>query len=297
MLAVPVAADAAVLYDQTGSPAPFGNRISSNQFPTQPSGDDQAADDFTVPAGQQWTVDRVDVIGESFGGLGSSANVYLYASAGTLPGAELFRQTVSGVTPTNYSIPVGGAPALSPGTYWVSVQGVGGNVGQGWFWDDRAVQSQNKAAWRNPGGGQGAGCTSWTVRTSCTMGAAPDQLFKLSGTSSPFPPPNQPSNAFTLGKVKRNKKRGTATEPVVVPGPGTLTLGGTGVVPQRPRASAARAVSAAGTANLLVKAKGKAKKKLAKTGTAKVKVTITFTPTGGIASIQSRTIKLKRALH
>lgn len=90
-----------------------------------------------------------------------------------------------------------------------------------------------------------------------------------------------------------NKKNGTATEPVFVPGPGVLMLTGKGVVTKRPvRASASRAVSAAGVVNLLVKAKGKTKKKLNKTGKAKVKVRVTYKPTGGTANTQSKSVKL-----
>jgi hypothetical protein len=108
-----------------------------------------------------------------------------------------------------------------------------------------------------------------------------------------------PSNAFSFGKLKRNRQNGTATLTVDVPGPGKLTLGGKGVVPQRPIASSlgarARAVSGAGPVKLIVKATGKAKKKLRKTGKAKVKVT--FTSTGGSAASKSKTVKLKKELH
>ena len=110
-----------------------------------------------------------------------------------------------------------------------------------------------------------------------------------------------PSNAFSFGKLKRNTQNGTATLTVDVPGPGKLTLGGKGVVPQRPIASSlgarARAVSGAGPVKLIVKATGKAKKKLRKTGKAKVKVKVTFTPTGGSAASKSKTVKLKKELH
>jgi hypothetical protein len=101
--------------------------------------------------------------------------------------------------------------------------------------------------------------------------------------------------AILLGKPVRNKARGTAVEPVFVPGPGTLTLKGKGVVTQRtPRASASRAVSAAGIVNLLVKTKGKTKRKLANTGKVKVRVTITYTPTGGDPSAQTKKIRLRK---
>jgi len=110
-----------------------------------------------------------------------------------------------------------------------------------------------------------------------------------------------PSNSDTLGGVKRNKKKGTATLAVSVPGPGTLSLTGNNVKPQRParEASASSAVSAAGTVKLLVKARGKAKKKLNKTGKAKVKVTVTYTPTGdlpGVPNTETKHLKLVKKL-
>lgn len=103
------------------------------------------------------------------------------------------------------------------------------------------------------------------------------------------------SNAATIGKPRLNKKRGTARLPVTVPGPGTLTLSGRGVVPERwirASASLSRTVSTAGTVKLLIKAKGRAKGKLDRTVRVKVSVTITFTPTGGTANAQTKRLKL-----
>ena len=110
-----------------------------------------------------------------------------------------------------------------------------------------------------------------------------------------------PSNADTLGKVKRNKHKGTAILAVDVPGPGTVALTGKGVKTQRTgrAADASKAVTAAGTVKLLVKPKGKAKHKLNKTGKAKVKVTVTYTPTGdapGSPNTQTKRVKLVKKL-
>jgi hypothetical protein len=99
------------------------------------------------------------------------------------------------------------------------------------------------------------------------------------------------SNEFTVGTATRNKKKGTATIPVTVPEPGTLSLTGNGVKPS----SATKAVAVgAGTTNLLVKATGKKKRKLQKKGKATVSVTITYTPTGLPANSQQATVKLKK---
>ncbi len=101
----------------------------------------------------------------------------------------------------------------------------------------------------------------------------------------------------TLGRVKRNRHKGTARLSVSVPGPGTLTLRGRSVKRQRSsrRAAASRTVSAAGTVKLLVKAKGWARRKLNRTGKVKVKVKVDFRPAGGLpgaSNTQTKRVKL-----
>lgn len=109
-----------------------------------------------------------------------------------------------------------------------------------------------------------------------------------------------PPNDFTIGKTKRNKKKGTATVSVTVPGPGTLALTGKNLKPQRPSGRGAggrravKPVAAAGIVKLKIKATGKAKRKLKKKGKAKVTAKITFTPTGGLAATQTKSVKLKK---
>ncbi len=107
-----------------------------------------------------------------------------------------------------------------------------------------------------------------------------------------------PSNAFTLGKLKRNKKKGTAKLTVEVPGAGTLDLSGSGVKPQRPvvpgPVSNPKPVAGPGAVKLSIKATGKKKKSLKKKGKVKLKVKVTFTPTGGSAASQAKSVKLKR---
>jgi hypothetical protein len=106
-----------------------------------------------------------------------------------------------------------------------------------------------------------------------------------------------PSNAFSFGALTRNRKKGTATLAVNVPGPGTLSLGGTGVraVQAGGGAIGAKTVSAAGTVSLPVAATGKARRKLKKRGKARVTATVTYSPTGEISgkpNTQSEQIKL-----
>jgi hypothetical protein len=97
-----------------------------------------------------------------------------------------------------------------------------------------------------------------------------------------------PSNEFTLGKLKRNKRKGTAKLAVALPGPGGVELAGKGLKP------AARAAAAAGTVKVPVKAKGKAAKKLRRRGKLKAQATVTFTPSGGIENAKTKLVKLVR---
>jgi hypothetical protein len=104
-----------------------------------------------------------------------------------------------------------------------------------------------------------------------------------------------PSNTFTLGKTKLNKKKGTAALKLTLPNSGELTGSGKGVQASAGRAEISKSVSA-GPAQLLIKAKGKKKRKLNDTGKVKLNVAITFTPTGGDPSRQSVKVKLKKNL-
>jgi DNA-binding beta-propeller fold protein YncE len=97
-----------------------------------------------------------------------------------------------------------------------------------------------------------------------------------------------PSNEFTFGKLKRNKRKGTAKLTVEVPGPGTITIEGKGLK------AVARDAGAAAAVKLPVKAKGKAAKKLRRRGKLKALATVTFTPSGGIENAKTKRVKLVR---
>jgi hypothetical protein len=291
----PGAASAAVLYDQTDSGTLAG--IKSDVYTDAPTADTQAADDFTVPAGQSWQISQVAVNGGIDGTPSTNVNLFIYNNASALPGAEVFRQTNVATTGSpNFVIPTN-SPPLIPGTYWLSVQDAAATMtGSVWAWMERTVQSGNHAAVRNPGGFfTGGACTDWQP-TTCLGAIGHDLIFRIDGTTAPYAPPpaTEPSNQFSFGGVKLNKHMGTATLSVNVPGPGTLSVTGNNVKP-RPLgrgASVSKTVTAAGTVKLLIEAKGKAKKKLEKTARAKVKVKVTYTPTGGSSNAQSEGVKL-----
>ena len=209
---VPALASGAVLYDQTDN-ATFSNH-GSNEWITPNEGfTDQIADDFIVPSGQSWQISGLDVLG--IGGYASpTVNMFIYANAGSLPGTELFRQSVVATNEPDYSVAVSGTPNLNPGNYWISVQQTGTGVGTAWYWEERSVQSGNPAAYRNPGGSSVATCTAWSVLSTCFSSSTPDELFKLSGTASVYPPatPSAPTTPTAPKKKCKKKKHKRSAE-------------------------------------------------------------------------------------
>ncbi len=98
----------------------------------------------------------------------------------------------------------------------------------------------------------------------------------------------RPSNLLRFGKTKRNRKRGTATLRVKVPGRGELVLGGNGVKP------VVRTLDQAATVPILVAAKGRTAKRLRKRGRVVVRAKLTFTPVGNDPRTVTRKLKLIR---
>jgi DNA-binding beta-propeller fold protein YncE len=144
--------------------------------------------------------------------------------------------------------------------------------------------------------------------------ATPPGPCALPAPPPPLPPPSPPppsppaqvasalpSNAFALGKLKQNKKKGIAFLFVNVPGPGEVGLAGKGVKNVGIAAATAQksVFTPGGVVKLRIKpGKGKKARKLVSRlkskGKAKLKVRVTYVPTGGLANTQARKLKLVR---
>jgi hypothetical protein len=103
--------------------------------------------------------------------------------------------------------------------------------------------------------------------------------------------PPCPSNAFTIGKQTKNKKKGTVKVEVTVPGPGTLA----GSVGKKMAATVPQP-GAAGALIVTIKAAGKGVKTLNKKGKLKASLSLTFTPPNGDPNTQSTSVKLVKKL-
>ena len=100
-----------------------------------------------------------------------------------------------------------------------------------------------------------------------------------------------PSNAFEFGKLRRNRRKGTARETIVLPGPGVVSVAGRRVRHLSKFPDRARRVSIA------IKPRGHAKRALYRRGAVVVHPTFTFVPTGGTPRAADRRIKLVERLR
>jgi hypothetical protein len=179
-----VAATTFLVWDQYNS---VGTAVTlSSTFTDAPAMNSDLADDFIVPAGVGWIVDRIDVDGAYFNGPGPANffTVYFYSDNDGFPGNQIYSTlapvTRNGSTFTLYTCNLCSL-VLYPGRYWVEVQANMTAMCCGeWGWTDRTVTTANAAVWRNPSGFFGA-CTSWSRRAAaCALDpSAPDQVYRM----------------------------------------------------------------------------------------------------------------------
>jgi hypothetical protein len=95
-------------------------------------------------------------------------------------------------------------------------------------------------------------------------------------------------SSLKFGKPKRNERRGTATLPVRVPGPGVVKLAGKSL------AQAKKTTAEGGEVKLKVKPRGKLEQRLRKDGRGTAVVKATFIPDGGDPAKKTKRIRLVR---
>jgi len=137
--------------------------------------DTRAADDFEIPRGDIWRIERVNVLGiyDDTPDPARSLNIVFYTDNLRRPDQIIQRCNYLQVLPDNILDPNFSTELPSPcilrdGKYWVSVQADMLFVPNGqWFWFERDVQDLSAAVWENPGNGFGTGCVVFTPIQSC----------------------------------------------------------------------------------------------------------------------------------
>ena len=216
-----------VLYDQYDNASDFATLSAT--FSDFPLFNSDLADDFVVPTGETWNVQSIDADGVyfPFDGPANSFNVFFYADNAGLPGTQVYsamNQPFS-VVGTTFSVNLPSMAVLTEGTYWVEIQANMTFLPNGaWFWRDRTVQSNNGAAWQNPGGGFGV-CPTWAQKTTCIpLTGGPDQVFRLNGTMGGGTPTPTASPTATSTASPSATPTGTASPTATPSGTPSATV-------------------------------------------------------------------------
>jgi hypothetical protein len=166
-----------VLWDQFNNVA--DSDISSQDFIDADSSfniyDTRAADDFKIPEGDIWRIERVNVLGiyDDTPDPIQSLNIVFYTNRSARPDGIIWYCNYRNVLPDNildpsFSTELPAPCMLTAGRYWVSVQADMLFVPNGqWFWFERTVQDLGAAVWENPGNGFGTGCVAFTPLQGC----------------------------------------------------------------------------------------------------------------------------------
>jgi hypothetical protein len=104
--------------------------------------------------------------------------------------------------------------------------------------------------------------------------------------TSAKPTPRTVNNSFTIGKPALNRKRGTASLPVTIPGAGAVAV--EGAKPAR------RDASAAGKLVLRIAPTRSQRSQLAQKGALRLRLVVTFSPVGGVPNSSSVVVRLRK---
>ncbi len=162
-----------------------------------------AADDFVVPSGQTWTLDGVDV--RSTDGAPLAANVFVYASAGSVPGA---------LVASRLSVPYGGAQkdrsvALSPVCRAPARNLLDRHPGDRLLGVGRANRPDRTPGSLDDPAGRAPVRGRVQAEANCGIVGTPDQAFRINGTSTAIPAPatTAPAKKRSCKKIKNKQKR------------------------------------------------------------------------------------------
>ncbi|MBZ0271759.1 hypothetical protein K8I61_06960 [bacterium] len=186
------------LWDQPSAAADAGF-LSQDYPPASDALDVFAMDDFEIPSGDEWTIERVAVVGNQAsppltsanlivcgiwnddGGVPDGYPVYGGAGAWTQSNAPADAAITLSNADVSFTMVLDAPPTFSGGTYWLSCYAVLDGVFGDWYWETADASFGAIAKLINPGGGHGAGSDFFDVTE---VGSATDAAFSLCGQTT-----------------------------------------------------------------------------------------------------------------
>lgn len=184
------------LYEQSGPQV----ASAPSQFFTDFGALAQSADDFTIPAGQSWSIDEITARGGVNGApVLNDIRVLIYQDLNGKPGSLVYESSAivpaSGTSSPNLVLKFATPITLSEGKYWISIFPVlAYNGGNQWFWSTQSLVTGSEAHFIDPANLFGRGAVNWTSLSTAFNRAASDMMFTLNGGGSGFAAPAAPTN-------------------------------------------------------------------------------------------------------
>lgn len=189
-----------ILYDQNTPPA--GSR-PSQLFTNFGNALAQSADDFTVAAGDTWSIERIVTPGGVNGTpVLNAIRVIIYKDTLGVPGNEVYVSPAlvpaSGTANANLDLVLPAPVSLTAGKYWISVYAELAFVSsRQWFWRTTTTVNGTQGQFRDAANLFGVGALNWTAQSVAFGGVPTDMLFTIYGKGT-VAAPAAPSNLVAL---------------------------------------------------------------------------------------------------
>ncbi len=144
----------------------------------------QMADDFTIPAGNSWDINRILAVGSQNNSvLLQDATVVIYTDNAGVPGEEIYNS--GSVVPDSdgsiLNLPLPEVVSLDSGTYWLSVYATVAFGTSRWFWTSQAGGIGQDSQFKDEADFFSIGATDWLSIAPFVGQPTLDQVFQIFG--------------------------------------------------------------------------------------------------------------------
>ena len=173
-----------IVYEQND----VATSYTPSQFFLDFDGLGQTADDFMIPDGEEWTIERIMAFGSTQSNPTlTNATIVIYKDHNGLPGDEVYNSgeitPISEPEDQNLNLLLPEPFTISNGTYWISIYA---NLaffpyGTQWFWSSQTSNIRKESHLKDPFDLYGVGASDWTPFSTFTDGIPRDQIFQIFG--------------------------------------------------------------------------------------------------------------------
>ncbi len=146
----------------------------------------QMADDFIIPEGSSWDINRILAFGSQNNSIGlTDATIVIYASNNGVPGEVVYNSgsiVPSSESGSNLNLTLPEVVTLGSGTYWISVYATVPFATSRWFWSSQAGGIGGDSQFRDEANFFGIDALDWLSIAPFVGQPSLDQIFQIFGS-------------------------------------------------------------------------------------------------------------------